>query len=96
MFLVAHLLIETRLYEPILGKKDANGRKTPAEIDDYQRYIVTLEEAAHPGGQSLRGYGKSNPVISYVANKYEVDGQMIDAIRLYHLADEHNNVLRLV
>lgn len=95
MFLVAHLLIETKLYEPILGKRKDDGEKTPAEIDGYQRYIVQLD-SVRSGGQPLQGYGKANPVISYVANKYEVDGQMIDAIRLFHLADEHNNVLRLL
>jgi hypothetical protein len=91
-FLVAHLLIETKLYESILGKRKEDGEKTPAEIDMYQDWMKKKSLLTNP--DPLRQ--KVNPVIDYVARKYELDGQMIDAIRLYHLAKEENNVLRLL
>lgn len=84
---VTEMVMKTEEYTQVLGSYDQNGYKTPALVDEY--------EAAWARETKLIGFNKRTIIraVGYVA---EMSGHLYDAINLYDLADDQQQVLLLL
>ena len=84
---VTEMVMKTEEYTQVLGSYDQNGYKTPALVDEY--------EAAWARETKLIGFNKRTIIraVGYVA---EMSGHLYDAINLYDLADDQEQVLLLL